>query len=512
MSKKNIFMRSLIPFGIAGLLLTGCSGGGTSAENGAATAASDTLRVNWGGFPDTWAPGSQAMEPGYMRVPYETLVLRQQDGTILPNLATEWAFGEGAKSLTLTLRDDVKFHDGTPFNAEAVKANVEYVRDVVGGQFGGPLSAIESIDVTDDTHVTLNFTRPWSSFLDLLSQRNLPMGSPAAIADGSIETHPVGTSPWAYDETASVAGTRMLFAEFEDYWGEKPGFANIELYAIADDTAATAALLSGDLDVTDTEVEELPRIESASNADYFDYPAIRVNLNFFDRGEGGMFADQQVREALCLAIDNDVVSQLSEDREAATQHFVEGEPGYNPAIKGYSGNLEEAKKIWEELGNPEITAEIGAAPFNKQEITVRAEQMSQLPGVNITVQELTAPQYFSTWNSGQYSLGVGNNAQITPADWYGSWFAETAPLNPSKTVSPELKALAGAAQGTGGKPEANEKWQAVMQEISDEALACSHSINLETIAYNSDRVADVKPAMQVWEQNLIDYRAIRPAG
>lgn len=511
MSNKSKWIRVLIPLSVAGLLLTACSGGGGSADGDSPAVVSDTLRVNWGGFPDTWAPGSQAMEPGYMRVPYETLVLRQKDGTILPNLATEWQFGEGARSLTLTLRDDVVFHDGTPFDAEAVKTNVEYVRDVVGGQFGGPLGAVESIEVADDTHVTLNFSRPFGTFLDLLSQRNLPIGSPAAIEDGSIETHPVGTSPWAYDPARSIEGTRLFFGEFADYWGERPGFANIELYGIADDTAATAALLAGDLDVTDTELEELPRLEAASNAAFFDYPAIRVNLNFFDRGEGGLFADQRVREALCLAIDNGVVANLSEDREAATQHFIEGEPGHNPAITGFSGDLEEAKRIWAELGNPEITAEIGAAPFNRQEITVRAEQMSQLPGVTITVQELAPPQYFSTWNSGQYPLGVGNNAQITPADWYGSWFSDTAPLNPSKTVSDELRGLAGRALGSSGTADSDANWQAVMKQISDEALACSHSVNLETIAYNTDTVTDVQPAIQVWEQNLIDYRAVRPA-
>lgn len=510
MSKKSVLMKTLVPLGVAGLLLTGCAGGG-GQSGGGSSAVSDTLRANWGGFPDTWEPGSQAMEPGYMRVPYETLVLREKDGTILPYLATEWEFGEGGKSLSLTLRADVTFHDGTAFNAEAVKANIEYVRDVVGGQFGGPLGAVESIDVTDDTHLTVNFSRPFGTFLDLLSQRNLPMGSPAAIADGSIKTNPVGTSPWAYDEAKSTAGTRMFFGEYADYWGEKPGFANVELYGISDDTAATAALLSGDLDVTDTEIDELPRIEAAGNAAFFDYPAIRVNVNFFDRGAGGLFADPQVREALCYAIDGDVIANLSEDRTAETQHFLDGEFGFNPDIVGYGSDLDKAKEIWASLGNPEITAEMGAAPFNKQEITVRAEQMSQLPNVNITVQELTPPQYFSTWNAGSYSLGLGNNAQITPADWYGSWFAENAPLNSSKTVSPELSGLAGKALGSTGTPEADATWQAVMKQISDEALACSHSVNLESIAYNTDRVTDVQPAIQAWEQNLIDYRAVRPA-
>ncbi|MCW2289185.1 peptide/nickel transport system substrate-binding protein [Leucobacter luti] len=515
MSTTKFLMKALVPLSIAGLLLSGCAGGSGSSGSGgdsAAATTSDTLRANWGGFPESWEPGSQAMEPGYMRVPYETLVLRQKDGTILPYLATEWEFGEGAKSLTLTLRDDVTFQDGTPFNAEAVKTNVEYVRDVVGGQFGGPLaSGVDSVEAIDDTHVKFTFSRPFGTFLDLLSQRNLPMASPAAIADGSIKTNPVGTSPWAYDESKSIAGTKMFFGEYAEYWGEKPGFANVELYGIADDTAATAALLSGDLDVTDTELDELPRIEAASNVETFDYPAIRVNLNFFDRGTGGVFEDQQVREALCYAIDGSVIASLSEDRTAETQHFIEGEIGYNPEIVGYDANLKKAKEIWAELGNPEITAEIGAAPFNKQEITVRAEQMSQLPNVNITVQELTAPQYFSTWNAGSYPLGVGNNAQITPADWYGSWFSENAPLNTSKTVSEKLAGLAGKALGSTGTPDADANWQAVMQEISDEALACSHSVNLESIAYNTDTVADVQPAIQVWEQNLIDYRAVKPA-
>lgn len=512
MLRKSVLFKAIIPLSVAGLLLTGCSAGTESPQpSESASQGPATLRANWGSFPETWAPGSQSMEPGYMRVPYETLLLREFDGTILPNLATEWEFGEGAKSLTLTLRDDVLFHDGTAFNAEAVKANLEYVRDVVGGQFGGPLKAgVESVDVVDEFTVTFNFTRPYGTFTDLLSQRNLPIGSPAAIADGSIETHPVGTSPWAYDEAGSTAGTKMLFSEFADYWGEKPGFPNIELYAIPDDTAATAALLSGEIDVTDTEPDELPRFESAGNVEFFDYPAIRNNIVFFDRGPDGVFADAKVRQALCLAMDADVVAALG-GGTAQNQHFLEGEEGHNPAITGFAADLDEAKALWAEAGSPTITAEIGAAPFNKQEITIRAEQMNALPGVNITVQELAMPQFLSTWNTGQYPLGMGNNPQITPADWYGAWFSPTAQANPAKYTSDALQGLAGKAQGSGGTPENNADWQAVMKQISDEALSCSHFASDELIAYNTDKVTNVTPAIQAWEQNLIDYHAIKPA-
>src|SRR5690625_2886602 len=313
MSKKPLLVRVLLPFGVAGLLLAGCSSPADTPPSGdePAATASDTLRVNWGGFPETWEPGSQAMEPGYMRIPYETLVLREKDGSILPNLATEWEFGDGAKSLTLQLRDDVVFHDGATFNAEAVVANVEYVRDEVGGQFGGPLkAAVESVEADDEFTVTFNFTRPFGTFLALLSQRNLPMGSPDAIESGSIKTEPVGTGPWAYDADNSTPGSTMHFAEFADYWGEMPPFKNVEAYAIADTTAASAAVLAGDIDLTDSELEELPRIESASNVDQITYPAIRNNVNFIDRGPDGVVGDQKVREALCYAMDAQVVADL----------------------------------------------------------------------------------------------------------------------------------------------------------------------------------------------------------
>ncbi|BDZ40092.1 ABC transporter substrate-binding protein [Microbacterium suwonense] len=508
--KKHTVTKLLAPVGIAGLLLTGCSGTSQNPDGDTPSAVSDTLRVNWGGFPASWEPGSQAMEPGYMRVPYETLVLRQKDGTILPNLATAWEFGEGTKSLTLTLRDDVTFHDGTPFDAAAVKANVEYVRDVVGGQFGGPLHAITAIDVVDDTTVNFTFSRPFSTFLDLLSQRNLPMGSPAAIADGSIKSAPVGTGPWAYDASASITGTKMVFTAFADYWGDKPGFPNIELYAIADPTAAAAAVISGDVDVSDVEEEVLPTLDAAANVDTFNYPAIRNNVVFFDRGEGGVFADVKARQAFCYAFDAQSAADLT-GGQTATQHFIEGEFGYNPDITGYETNIDKAKALWAELGNPTVNVDWPAAPFNKQEITVRAENANQLPNVNVTVQELSVPQFVSTWNSGQYPLGIGNHPQITPADWYGSWFSDTAPSNPSKTVSDELKALATDAQRAGSSPDAEQKWQAVLAEISDEALSCSHAIGVEQIAYNSDHVTDVQPAIQVWEQKLVDLKAIKPA-
>jgi peptide/nickel transport system substrate-binding protein len=508
-SNSKIWKAAVATTIAATLALTGCTGDG-----GAPPAGDDTLTVNWGGFPLSWAPGSNAMQPGHWRIAYETLLNRTRDGEIEPNLATEWEFGQGAMSITLTLRDDVVFHDGTPFNADAVAANIDYVANVVGGQYGGPFkAALAGTEVIDDTHITINFTRPYGTATTLLSGQTLPMGSPAAIADGSIETAPVGTGPWAYDPEQSVDGASMFFAQFADYWGDLPPMTNIELVAIPEDTAAAAAVLSGEVDVTDILEPSLALVEDSDVVDNYEYAALRQSLIMFSRGPDDALGDVRVRQALCYAIDQEAFTSLDRTTHVATQQFVEGEAGYNPDIVGYPHDLERATELLEEAGNPTIDLTVASTGFVKTQLEVYVDGMNQLPGVTITIQELAVPEYVSTWSSGTYAMGIGSQSQLNPADWYGTWFSPFTPNNPSKYASPELLALAGAAQQTPPGEAQNEAWAAVMAQISDEALACAHGVVDQIIAYNTNTVADVQPTdIAAWEINLIDYRAVKPAG
>ncbi|MGP6169987.1 ABC transporter substrate-binding protein [Microbacterium sp. A204] len=509
MSRMHPVLKIGAPLVVAGLLLAGCSGtGGDETGPSAEEGTNDTLKANWGSFPENWAPGV-SNEPGYMRVPYQTLVNRSTTGEILPNLATAWEFNDDATVLTVTLREDVTFHDGTAFNADAVAANFDYIANTVGGEYGGPLKVqVASVDAVDEYTAAFNLTQPNPEFVATLSQMNMPIGSPAAIADGSIETHPVGTSPWQFDADGFIAGTKASFVQYEDYWGDQPAFENIELYGVTDVNSVAAGILSGEFDVADSEPEVISMFESSANADFYDYPAIRNNITFFDRAEGGQFADPRVRQALCMAMDNEAVAALG-DGTAQPQHFIDGEPAHNPAIAGYDGQLDEALALWEELGNPTIEAEMSVAPFTKNESAQRAEQMGQLPNVTITVQEFAPPQWSGNWNSGQFGLGLGQHSQIVPSAWYSTWWAAGAGANPAGEESAELKSLADAALAA-SEDEAPAAWQAVMQQIADEALVCSHNQGNEMIAFNTSTVDNVQPFLY-WEPKQIDYYAITPA-
>lgn len=506
---KSAIRTAAIPLAVAALVLSGCTQGGTTEPSeSAAPESSGTLRLNFGAFPETWAPGYE-FEGGPMRIVYETLVSRDDAGELAPGLAESWELSEDSTSLTLALREGVTFHDGSDFNAEAVKVNLETVQNTPG-PFAGSLQALESIDTPDDYTVVLNFSEPTPSMPTTLSTRVVPIASPAAIEDGSIATNPVGTSPWAYDEAGSTTGTVMSFTEFADYWGDAPGFANVELYAIPDEEAAAAALVNGEIDITDTEETVLPRFDGTT-VESFDYPAIRNNVIFFDRGPGGLFEDVAVRQAVCYAID--VPEMVSvEGGEAATQHFLEGTLGYNDEITGYPTDLDTANELWAEAGSPQVVGEMIAAPFTATQTGIYMDQASQLPGFAITVTTVPPPEWFQGWNSGRYPIGLGSNDELTPFEWYKAWFAATAPGNASGVESDELKDAADAAIAAGDTPEAEELWAEVTKIIADEALTCSHARGVEIIAYNSETVTDVEAPAYPFEANNINLRAIQPVG
>jgi len=507
MLKTKKAVRLLVPLALAGLVLAGCAGSETPdpGQTSDAPVADATLRANWGGGPESWAPGS-AMESGYFRVPYETLLVLDADGQIAPQLATEWELTD--EEVVFTIREGVKFHDGTDMDAAAVKTNIEYVRDNPG-PFSGGLQVITDVVAEGDT-VTVKLAGPTPSILSLFTQRNVPITSPAAIADGSIATNPVGTSPWKYDQASSVIGTKYSFLAFDDYWGEKPGFANIELYAIDDDTAATAALLNGELDVTDTEDTELPRLESVSEIDLITYPAIRNGVVFFDRGPGGQFESKELRQALCYSIDLQTHQSLDPTSVIPGQFFVPGDFGHIDGFTQFGFDPAEAQSLYEAAGSPTVSATWPVAPYNAQQSTIYAEGMNELANVNITIQEMPPPQWRSEWNNGQYPLGLGSHDEKHPFEWYSSWFAATGGSNPAGAESAELKSAADRAIAAGSSDEAEGLWHEVLKIIYDEALGCGWMVGQELVAVNTATVAGAASPVEAWEPNLINYRDLTP--
>jgi peptide/nickel transport system substrate-binding protein len=155
---------------------------------------------------------------------YDTLVYRHpQTMEFVPGLATRWEMSADGLAWTFFLRDDVTFHDGEPFNAQAVAANLDRVMnpDTRSGKAKFLLGPYVDYTIDDDYTITIHLSEPYAPLLDGLSQVYLGMASPKALADYTNNTyqwHQVGTGPYMLDEV--VPGEKIILRRNPDYaWG-----------------------------------------------------------------------------------------------------------------------------------------------------------------------------------------------------------------------------------------------------------------------------------------------------
>ena len=243
----------------------------------------------------------------------EPLVGRDADGTITPWLATEWETSEDGLTWDFTLRDDVSFTDGTPFDAEAVKVNIEHLQDPDTASSTGYLAVeqVSEVEVVDDTHVRLHLSTPKSALLEALSQQWTAIQSPAGIARGQEENcqAPIGTGPFVVDEWVPQQHVTLVRNEHYDSPGpqaDHDGAAyldGIEWRFIPDAATRQAALASGEVDVIDNPLPSDIVAAEAAGFTHIDAPrpasSNRIELNTAQ----APFDDILVREAFVRAAD-----------------------------------------------------------------------------------------------------------------------------------------------------------------------------------------------------------------
>jgi peptide/nickel transport system substrate-binding protein len=178
---------------------------------------------------------------------FDSLIEYTAEGRAIPNLASAWQIGQGNSSVTLTLRRDVKFHSGAPFNADAVAATLKKSADPKTGKNVYPtMSVVKDWTVVDPYTIRLNFNSPVPDrqITDLL--QFLSPIDPAGIE--TVETKPAGTG--AYTLAERVLGQRVRMVVNPNYWRpEKPLISEVTLTVFSDNDAASAALESGSVDI-----------------------------------------------------------------------------------------------------------------------------------------------------------------------------------------------------------------------------------------------------------------------
>ena len=343
-----------------------------------------------------------------------------------PLLAESWESSEDGMSHTFTLKEDVTFHDGTPFNAEAVCANFDrwfnwtglaaseafgyYYNKLFKGYADNPADAVyKSCTPDGDYSVTIDLNKPFAGFVASLSLPSFAMQSPSALQEfgaddvsGSAEApvlseyamgHPVGTGPYQFDEWAP--GEQVSLKAYGDYWGDAGQIDEIIFRTIDDPTARRQALESGSIDgydlvgPADTQALEDDGFTMVSR------PPFTILYLAFNQAIPEL-QDPKVREALSYAVDKDaLISQvLPEGTEKAIEFLPDTVNGYNPDVTTYDYDPEKAKSLLAEAGYDEanplkltfnypVNVSRPYMPDPEQIFTVLSSQLSEV-GVETT--------------------------------------------------------------------------------------------------------------------------------
>ncbi len=284
----------------------------------------------------------------------ETLLELTTKGEIVPRLAEKVEVSADATEYTLKLRKGVKFHDGVPFNAEAVKINFDRRLDPKAAtKFGFLVAPISSVTVVDEYTVKIKTKTPFAPMLSNLTHGTNGIISPAALKaswDKPI-TKPVGTGPFMFKEW--VPGSKLVMVRNDNYWGKKPALEEVVFQVIPDDAARVVALETGEVHVAvRIPPFDIPRLRANPKLTVVSAPSVRtIYLGFNHLKEP--FQDKRVRQALNYAVNKEAIVKhvLGGVGRVSDAPLSPGIFGYTP-IKTYEYNVEKAKALLAEAGYP----------------------------------------------------------------------------------------------------------------------------------------------------------------
>ena len=428
---------------------------------------------------------------------YEGLLKYGDNNTeVEPCLAESWEVSEDGLTYSFKLRQGVKFHDGTDFNAEAVKYNVDRqtvnkTEDMLYADF--VFGDVAACNVIDDYTVEIVLNKVSTPFLNNLAMSlGAPMVSPTACEanNNNLNEAPCGTGPYKFvrwDKNEAVVMERN-----EDYWGEKGVAKQIVFKTITDNSARVVALTNGEVDIIDgidanvvdqvTSAGALLNMAEGMNINYLAYNTQRIT-------------DPEVRKALSQAVNvPELVASLYRGYASeATSILPTFMPGYSADVKQVSYDPEAAAQTLADKGVTELhmLAYTNPRPYNTATGQTLAEALQgyyEKVGVTCSIDSYDWTTYKEKVGTGDYDVclygWIGDNGD--PDNFMNLLASEDIEINVAQYSDEEFNTMLAEAASTPNGEERNAIYAQMEQKIADECvwLPISHQENLSAYLSN----------------------------
>jgi ABC-type transport system substrate-binding protein len=386
--------------------------GSSGGNNAGPPKPGGTLNVGLTAETDGWNPtGSQWAADAYQvaETIFDPLVTYGADQKPHPFLAQSVTSNSDNTVWTITLRPGIKFQDGEPLNAAAVKLQLD--KDVASALVGQAFRFVKSVNVINDLTVQVMMTQPWVAFPAALSAQGGYVAAPAQLnATGTAQTdHPIGTGPYVFKQW--VRDDHLTVTKNPNYWQKNVAFPDtITFKVIPDDQTRLASMQSGQIDMMNTGVGNVvlqARADHSINRVEFDTdPVTMIMLNMAVKP----FDDVRVRQALMYATNqNELRTRIGRGLgQVATEPYLPGSPWYVGSGYPTSPDLQKAKQLVDQYkaanhisGDLKFTLGCTPTPNNTAAMKLIKSEWSQV-GIDANLNFTEQATYINNAITGDY--------------------------------------------------------------------------------------------------------------
>ena len=377
---------------------------------------------------------------------FEAVLTRDLKGQPAAALATDWSSSDDGLTWTFTIRQGVKFHDGTDLTLDDVVYSIQRIMDPANAaprqaQFAG---AIEAVQAEQPDKIVITLKEPNAAFLSLMAYAWVVPQHAASQGKDSFAMHPIGTGPYRYVEWKP--GDHATLTRFDDYWGGRPPLDQVVLRPIPEASTRTVELESGGIDLMPSVApQDVQRL--GENAKLMVMRTDGANFRFFVFNTSQPpFSDKRLRQAFGYAINK---QQIVDTIYPGVGRVAAGPIppmsfAYDPEFKGIQYDLDKAKQLLAEAGDPSPKIELmtSSGDLNHREAQLVQAMLGEA-GFQATVRELEWGTFLSNLKDGTFQVGrLGWTTTPEPNDLlYNRYHTGDPSFNSSRYSNPQVDKL-----------------------------------------------------------------------